>query len=41
MAGVNKVLKVDGVEELAVGGVQSGLLKLLLYLLLMGWVLAE
>ena len=39
--GVNKVLRACGVEELSVGGVQSNLLKLLLCLLLEGWVLAE
>ena len=33
------MLKAGGVEELAVGGVQSSLLKLLLSLLLVGWVL--
>ena len=35
------VLTASGVEELAVGGVQSNLLKLLLSLLLGGWVLAD
>ena len=41
MPGVNKVLKVGGVEELAVGGVQSSHLKLLLWVLLVDWVLAD
>ena len=35
------MLKVGGVEELAVVGVQSSRLKLLLALLLVGWVLAK
>ena len=41
MPGVNKVLQAGGVEELAVDGVQSSLLKLLVSLLLVGWVLAD
>ena len=39
--GANKVLTASEVEEMVVGGVQSSLLKLLLALLLVGWVLAD
>ena len=39
--GVNKVLTACGVEELAFGGVQLRPLKLLLSMLLVGWVFAD
>ena len=40
-AGANKVPKVGVVEEVAVGGLESSLLKLLFAFFLVGWVLAD